>query len=125
MSLPKLVQRVFEKGKTTKVISNSMFPKLKVGDNIKIITKTKPKFGDIIVYFSNKKLIVHRFYFKLKNKMITKGDNSKYFDKPWNYKKYIGVAKLKIKFTERLYSLIHIIKALPRIIKKIILKEKL
>jgi len=66
-----------------KVHGNSMYPKLKPGDCVflDINNRSKYKVGDIIVFFQNDNLIIHRLVKikKCKNSILycQKGDNKK------------------------------------------------
>ncbi len=114
MVLPKLFQRIYKKKPYATIASNSMFPKLKVGQQIEIKPKVKPKSGDIIVWQDKDKIIAHRFYFKIGNYYLTKGDNNKRFDKPWHRKYYVGKVNIEVRITEKLEMIIDLLRALPR-----------
>lgn len=122
MALPKIIQKLYENNFSIKVVSNSMFPKLKIGQKIKVIPNARIKFGDIVLWHSKGKIIAHRFYFKLKNHYITKGDNNRRFDLPWNQKHYIGKVQTKISLSEKINMFFGIFKAIPRSIKRLITK---
>ena len=73
----------------SRVVSESMVPTLNVGD-IQLCKRTNfddVKVGDIILYYHNDKVIVHRIKEKIDNKdnkyLIMKGDNNPVCD-PWN-----------------------------------------
>ena len=72
----------------SRVVSESMVPTLNVGD-IQLCKTTnfdKVKEGDIILYYHNGKVIIHRILEKVDTKneqyLVMKGDNNKVND-PW------------------------------------------
>ena len=65
-----------------KVVSNSMFPLMRINDLI-VVKKTAfdlLKINDIISIIDNDKVIVHRIIAKSGLELITKGDNNKDID---------------------------------------------
>ncbi len=114
MVLPELFQRIYKKKPYATIASNSMFPKLKVGQKIEIKPNVKPKIGDVIVWQDNDKIIAHRFYLRIGDYFLTKGDNNKVFDKPWHRRYYIGKVKIDVKRIEKMVMILDLFKALPR-----------
>ncbi|MFC1771205.1 S24/S26 family peptidase [Candidatus Margulisiibacteriota bacterium] len=71
----------------------SMYPLLIDGDQVlvKYIKSDQLAFGDIIVYKTADKFIIHRyFYSKNETEIIAKGDNSFKTDPPFNNKYLVG-----------------------------------
>ncbi len=60
---------------TIEVKGRSMFPLISDGDKVEI-EKTRIFPGDIILYQKNGDLILHRYYFRIKDYAICCGDNS-------------------------------------------------
>lgn len=80
---------------------NSMKPVINPGDKV-FIEKAKIKnikVGEIVVFYQNKKLVAHRVT-RIKNKhIITKGDNSFFFDRPLKQNEVLGkVVKIEGKY---------------------------
>ncbi len=120
----KLIKKYLKRDGTLKLskTSISMLPKIQPGQKITIDPTAMPKFGDIVLYLSNNQLVLHRYYFKIWEKAITKGDNNGSFDRPWKFINYIGKAKVTINFKERLFVLKTII---LRLFKKTRLRQYL
>lgn len=68
-----------EKGNFS-VYGNSMYPTIKDGQIVTICTDKNYNIGDIIAYYVNNHIIVHRIIFVRKNYVLTKGDNNNYID---------------------------------------------
>ena len=69
---------------------NSMAPFIKEKDKILIQHSNSFEVGDIVAFFVNKFLVVHRIV-KIKRKLyITKGDNVRLFDRFTNKSNFIG-----------------------------------
>jgi len=79
-----------------RVISDSMEPFIRIGDQVVIesVKSTKLKPGDIILYFNGSRFCTHRLVYVIKEsnitKFVTKGDRLFGFDIPFNKEKYLG-----------------------------------
>ena len=102
--------------------TNSMLPKIRPGQTVKI-QKAQPKFGDIILFLDCNKMIVHRYYLSLGRFLLTKGDNERYFDKLWEKTNYLGKVVIRITFSELLTSFLTLVIAIPRFILKFLKKN--
>jgi signal peptidase I len=88
--LADLLREAMRKGKLPflTVVSNSMSPLIRRGDQIQIAPKTAEQLqpGDIIVYKGPANLITHRFWGFLSEKeqtrLVTRGDRPQHFDSP-------------------------------------------
>jgi signal peptidase I len=90
------LKKSFLKECRVKILSSSMEPFIYKNDVITLVPMNieKIKKGDVIVYWRDNILICHLFY-KLKFEdqktlLITKGINSKGFDKPFDKHFYLG-----------------------------------
>lgn len=84
---------------TATVMSGSMEPKLKVGDLVilePVNRKSSLKAGDIIVYRSGKKRIVHRLVSVSKNTLRVKGDANNQEDRPIQFQQVEGKVLCRI-----------------------------
>jgi len=120
MNKAEVIRKIMKDGITLTVVSDSMLPKLKIGQEVRINAKCKPKFGDIIVFFSCNNLIIHRFYFRINSKCFTRGDNQRYFDRPWEFNNYIGKADVSVAFLEKIWMAFIIAKSAPRFLLRAI-----
>ena len=92
---------------TATVMSGSMEPKLKVGDLVilePVNRKASLKAGDIIVYRSGKKRIVHRLVSVSKNTLRVKGDANNQEDKPIRFQQVEGRVLCRIPKAGKLFS---------------------
>ncbi len=75
------------------VVSNSMYPVLKIGDKISVkeTPLNKLSCGDIVVYKLNQRLIAHRFlYLNDSDSFVTQGDNTSAIDQPIDKENLLG-----------------------------------
>lgn len=78
------------------VVSNSMSPLIRRGDQIQLAPATAEQLqpGDIIVYFGPANLITHRYWGFLldqgQTQLITRGDRPQHFDKPFSPTSLVG-----------------------------------
>ena len=96
--LADLLRQAMKEGKSpfVTVVSNSMSPLIRRGDQIRIGPTTAEKLqpGDIIVYSGPANLITHRFWGFLSEKdttqLVTKGDRPQHFDPPFIQTDLVG-----------------------------------
>lgn len=71
---------------------NSMQPLINQDDRVYIerVKLSQIKTGDIVVFYQNKNFIAHRVFKVKDKKIITKGDNSFFLDKEFEFSKIIG-----------------------------------
>lgn len=71
----------------------SMSPTINPDDKLiirKIGSQHSIPLGSIVVFYQNDVMISHRLIFKTKRKIVTKGDNVIFFDKPIQRERIIG-----------------------------------
>ncbi len=96
--LADLLRQAMSEGKLPflTVVSNSMSPLLKRGDQIRLGPTTAEKLqpGDIIVYSGPANLITHRYWGFLsrdnQTQLVTKGDRPQHFDQPFVQADLVG-----------------------------------
>lgn len=78
---------------STYVVGDSMYPLIKSGDKVYYQKHTGGAcLGDIIIFYEDNRLVIHRII-RIKNKMIqTKGDNSLFIDKRISRSRVLGRA---------------------------------
>ena len=75
----------------------SMLPTFKMGDYVYIQKATeKIKIGDIVVFYANSELVLHRAVHIFGDYIITKGDNNNYLDSPMKPNQILGVVESNI-----------------------------
>ena len=92
---------------TAVVMSGSMEPKLKVGDLVilePVNRRDSLKKGDIIVYRSGKRRIVHRLIFVSKSTLRVKGDANNREDQPIRFRHVEGKVIFRIPKVGKLFS---------------------
>ncbi len=80
-----------------KVFGESMRPLINPGDSLFIYKKGKMdiKLGDLVVFYDKGKIICHRVVAKKNNRIVAKGDNLPFVDKPIKISEVLGkVAKV-------------------------------
>jgi signal peptidase I len=96
--LADLLRQAMREGKLpfVTVVSNSMSPLIRQGDQIRIGPTTAENLqpGDIIVYSGLADLITHRYWGFLSDKdqtqLVTKGDRPQHFDQPFTQANFVG-----------------------------------
>ena len=99
--------------KTITIDGRSMIPVLIPNDIVKIESlRTEPIVGNIVVYYSEGKLVIHRVIKRNKNMIVTRGDNCDNEDTP------IPIELIVATLSERKTSIVQRIKWVAYYIKK-------
>ncbi len=80
--------------KPVTVGGNSMMPTIHIKDKIWVIPKNSYKIGDIIVFWNNDQLTIHRIVFAFNNRFVAKGDNVSTIDGCFSYDSILGCANI-------------------------------
>jgi hypothetical protein len=65
------------------VSSNSMAPLLRRGDSVGLAPARQLRQGDLVTFLDNGHLTTHRFWGETAQLMVSRGDRSSAFDRPW------------------------------------------
>ncbi len=81
-----------EKSLRIPVQGTSMCPTLQPGDICQVQVMPAPfGSGDIIVFWAGKGLVVHRVLLRVKEQVVTRGDNQTWIDRPIPLSRVLGV----------------------------------
>lgn len=89
-SIKALKEAVNKRSVYMTVIGRSMFPLFSEGQRVKVERAKEIKIGDVVVYYRDSRLFMHRVIWKKRNYLITKGDFSLYIDPPVYRKCIVG-----------------------------------
>lgn len=94
-----IVRESLEKGATPffTITSNSMSPLLVQGDEVGLLptVAASPQPGDIVVVVTGNTFMTHRFWGRVGEQLVTKGDRSLAFDPPWRPADLLGLVALR------------------------------